>query len=246
MSYGGLPGYDPPQPPAQGPPPYGAPPPNPIAPSEWTPGEAFAQAWARLKQDAGGVLLPLGIAIVLEAIPGLIGQIVAPNKSGDPMQMFQPETVRTTLVINLASIVVRSLFDGGVNRFCLNVIRGRPYGLSDVFAGMRLFPAFLAMNLIWSFAVGFGVVLFVVPGVILALGWALAEPALVDRDLSPLAALGWSWERTKGSRGKLLVFFLMMIAALLLGACAFGVGVFVAIPIVWIARSWIYVQVAGG
>jgi len=199
-----------------------------------------------LKQDAGGVLLPLGIAIVLEAIPGLIGQIVAPNKSGDPMKMFEPGAVRTTLLINLASLVVRSFLDGGVNRFCLNIVRGRPYGLGDVFAGARLFPAFLAMNLIWSFAVGFGLVLFIVPGVILALGWAVAEPALVDASLSPIAALSWSWERTKGSRGKLFVFFLMMIAVMLLGACAFGVGVFIAIPLVWIARAWIYVQLAGG
>jgi len=245
MGYGGLPGYGPPQPPpggGLGPPPYGQP---GGAPIDWTPAGAMQLAWQRLRADAGGVLLPLGIALAIEALPGIVGTRFQPH-SDDPLRQFQPDALRTTMLFNLIALAVRSFFDGGVNRFCLDVARGRRYELGTIFSGVSLFPVYFALNIVQSFAVGLGLLLFVVPGVILALGFAVAEPALVDRRLGPIAALSWSWEHTKGQRVKLLVWSLLVIVAAMLGACACGVGLFVAVPVIWIARAHIYVCLGGG
>jgi uncharacterized membrane protein len=89
-------------------------------------------------------------------------------------------------------------------------------------------------------------VLFVVPGVILAIALSLADPALVDRGLGGIGALSWSWEATKGQRMKLFVYFLLVVVLVTLGACACGVGIFVAMPIVWLARARIYASINGG
>lgn len=246
MSYGGLPGYGPPQPPPPGggfspnvPPPSGAAMP-------WEPLEVIQFAWQRLRADAGGVLLPLGVAIVIESIPGLIGNVIGPKGASDLARLVEPDAIRTTLFVQLAAIVVRSFLDGGIAQFCLDVVRGRPYSMATIFSRVGLFPAYFALNLLQLLLVGFGLALLVVPGVILAVGFVVAEPALVDRGLGAMGALGWSWEHTKGERWKVFVFFLLAVVVSLLGACACGVGMFVAIPILWIARARIYTSLSGG
>lgn len=40
--------------------------------------------------------------------------------------------------------------------------------------------------------------LCLVPGIILALGWSFAVPLVVDRDLAPIDALKESWRITTG------------------------------------------------
>jgi uncharacterized membrane protein len=202
-------------------------------------------AWERLRSDLGGILLPLGVALAIEAIPGLIGTRLGPH-SDDPMRMLEPDALRVSFFTNFLAIVVRSFLDGGVNQFCLDVVRGKPYSMGTVFGSVRLFPAYFAMNFVQSFAIGLGLILFVVPGVVLAVAFSLADPALVDRGLGGIGALSWSWEATKGQRGKLFVYFLLVIALVMLGACACGVGIFVAMPIVWLARAHIYASINGG
>jgi uncharacterized membrane protein len=97
-----------------------------------------------------------------------------------------------------------------------------------------------------SVLVGLGMIFFIVPGVILAVAFSLADPALVDRGLGGIASLSYSWEATKGQRMKLFVYFLLVVAIVMLGACACGVGIFVAMPIVWLARARIYASINGG
>lgn len=43
-----------------------------------------------------------------------------------------------------------------------------------------------------------GMMLCLVPGIILALGWSFAVPLVVDRDLAPIDALKESWRITTG------------------------------------------------
>ncbi|GAC1366127.1 MAG: hypothetical protein NVSMB47_17410 [Polyangiales bacterium] len=252
MGYGGIPGYGPPQPPPPGwgAPPYGSPPPPtggpPTAGAAWSPTEAIQVGLQRLRADPGGILLPLGIALMIESLPTLSTNVGARlGLFPAPASLLDPQALVPAAVANVVGIVARSLLDGGVNRFCLNVVRGRPYALGDVFGEVRLFLPYLALNLIVSMAVGVGMLLLVVPGVILALGWSLAEPLLVDRALGPIDALRESWRLTDGHKGALFVFALLVVGVVLLGACACGVGVFVAVPVVWLARAWIYTRLSG-
>lgn len=88
---------------------------------------------------------------------------------------------------------------------------GRP--LTGREALTRSLP-FLGRLVLTSFAVvllvGLGSLLFLVPGIILACGFAVTWPALVlESQQSANAALRRSWELTKGSRGRI---FLLVVA----------------------------------
>jgi uncharacterized membrane protein len=85
-----------------------------------------------------------------------------------------------------------------------------------------------------------GLILLVIPGIILMVGWMFAALLVIDKRMSPVQALGESWKMTKGNRFKLFGF---MLAAMLLnigGMIAFFVGIFVTAPVTMLAMVHIY------
>ncbi len=93
-----------------------------------------------------------------------------------------------------------------------------------------LFTAGLAKYLI----VGLGMIAFIIPGIVIALGYALVPQVVVLEDLpSSVAALGRSWRLTKGYKGKVfllgvVVYFIVYLptnAAVFLAAFMPGLAV---------------------
>jgi hypothetical protein len=62
-----------------------------------------------------------------------------------------------------------------------------------------------------------GFLLFIVPGVILALSYSIAVPVAVLEDLHPSDALSRSAELTKGSRGRILLIYCLFFVLSLIG-----------------------------
>lgn len=77
----------------------------------------------------------------------------------------------------------------------------------------------VACNFVAGLAIGFGTLFLIVPGIILALGWALAGPAVVAGRRDPIQALGDSWHLTTGRKVDLLLALL----------ATFGIAVVVSI-----------------
>jgi hypothetical protein len=112
--------------------------------------------------------------------------------------------------------------------------------VADTYLGASLTPqeAFLrstpfmgrliGTSLLVSLLMGLGFMLLIVPGVILTCGLLLTPSALVLEDISGgPAAMGRSWELTKGFRGKifgalLVAFVLLLVPGIALGAFALG------------------------
>ncbi len=75
------------------------------------------------------------------------------------------------------------------------------FGLSRVMA--------LAANQIGAtFATALGFLMLIVPGVLMALGFTLAEPLVVGERQGPVQALRTSWRRTMGHKGAIFVLLL--------------------------------------
>lgn len=74
----------------------------------------------------------------------------------------------------------------------------------------RLLPA-IAVAFATGIATLFGLVLLVVPGIIVSLGFAFSEQAVMIEGLSPKAAMKRSWELTKGYRGKIFGLNAMLL-----------------------------------
>lgn len=93
-------------------------------------------------------------------------------------------------------------------------------------ATMRRIGPILAAGIVSSLAVGIGLVLFIVPGIILLISFYWWAPALMIEKVGPIASLGRSWRLASGERGRLFLVFLVFVIISAILAGIFGVLVF--------------------
>lgn len=105
----------------------------------------------------------------------------------------------------------------------VDAYRGHDREVSDVRVALSRLPALAMATLIAGMGVALGLVLFVVPGIYLAVKFALGGPAIVGDGHGPIAGLQTSWETVTGQ-------FLPVFGLLVLG----GITLFVVgmIPLV--------------
>jgi len=92
------------------------------------------------------------------------------------------------LVVAIGSIVALYLLLETMLRTTGQFVQGTP----------RRYLAFLGQGILMSLGVVAGLLLLVIPGLILAARWSIAQPLLVGRGMSATHALGKSWEETRG------------------------------------------------
>ncbi len=128
-----------------------------------------------------------------------------------------------------------SIFLGlGLIRIGLNIVSGKPFTLGLLFGGGRhLLTAFLA-TILYSAMVMVGLVLFIFPGIYLALRFGQYMPAIVDKNLGVLESLKYSLSITTNNSLNLFGLVLLSIGILIAGALALLIGLIVAIPIIWL------------
>ncbi len=146
---------------------------------------------------------------------------------------------------SLLGLLASSFFLVGQLRVALAAARGEVVELSQFFSGGDRFGIALLVQIVQGVCIIVGTIFFVVPGLILALGWSLATLFVADSDCGVGEALSESWAMTRGQRGKLFLFALAAIAVLFLGLLALVVGMFVALPIILVAFATIYVRITG-
>jgi uncharacterized membrane protein len=76
------------------------------------------------------------------------------------------------------------------------------------------------VSILVSLGVFVGLILFIIPGIILALRWSVALPACVVENLGPIAAMRRSADLTKGHRWQIFGMFVLIIVVAII---AFGV-----------------------
>lgn len=86
-------------------------------------------------------------------------------------------------------------------------------------------------SLIKSVLIFIGLLLFIVPGIYLAVRWMFSELYIIDQGMRPLEALKASSELTAGYRWKLFWYVLAAIALSLVSLLFLIVGLFVAVAV---------------
>jgi uncharacterized membrane protein len=169
----------------------------------------------------------------------------ARHGSGAAMSLFGPLYWLQVSFGSLLNIFVSSFFVAGMYRFALKVARGEPYSFNELFSGAPLFLSVLVANLAVAVGVMIGFALLIVPGAILALGLSMTVPIIVDRGIGPVEALTASWKLTDGHKGNLFVFALLVFGLAMAGVCACFVGLFLVLPLIYIAQMYIYLKLTG-
>jgi uncharacterized membrane protein len=107
------------------------------------------------------------------------------------------------------------------------------------------FWKYLGTSILVSLAIGVGLVLLIVPGIILGLMFMFTPFLVIERELGPIEAMKESHRITRGHKWNLLGLLLMTLLVNLLGALAFIVGLLVTIPVTVIAVTHAYRVLSG-
>jgi hypothetical protein len=102
-------------------------------------------------------------------------------------------------------------------------LNGRPVSVTDSLrVGLRAFLPLLGLGILLGLAIGLGLILLIVPGVLLALAWCVAVPAYVVERPGIIASIQRSAELTRGSRLMIFVLFIVYLVASIVIGIVFG------------------------
>ncbi len=182
-------------------------------------GAAFRYAWETLKKDFWYFI---GISVLYGVITNILNGRDGNNGWG------------------VLSIFISAWLTGGLYRILLDYKDGKKQEFSVLFTQFKQFWRILGGSILVGLIVIGGLILLIVPGIIWGLRYMFTIMLIVDKNMDVGTAMHASAEMTRGMKGKLFVFILACIGSFILGAICLGVGVFVAMPIIWLAFVYLY------
>jgi uncharacterized membrane protein len=204
-------------------------------------------------KNFGGVAVPLAVAALVSAIPNFVlsfGRafaytLLTTQATVDPivLAIINFGSIGITYLLSLAA---QAYIMAGVVQFALRVARGDRPEFGVVFGGGRFFAPMLGGTLLYSLGVTGGAMLCIVPGLFLAGCWVAYSAFIVDKGMSPVAALSASWQATTPYRTNALVYMLLSIVVGIAGVLACGIGaLLVSFPLLMVSNAYIYLKLTG-
>ena len=119
-----------------------------------------------------------------------------------PVEVFTPLNIGIGLGSLLISVIANSVLQGAVIHGTVSDLAGRPASFGDCLAtGVQFILPLVGIGLISGIAIGAASILLIVPGVLLALAWAVAAPAAVMERTGVFGAFSRSADLTRNHRG---------------------------------------------
>lgn len=112
--------------------------------------------------------------------------------------------------------------------------------LEQLFKTQGVFWKFYLTALLYGLAVGLGLILLIIPGLFILPMYFFATLIAIDLKLGPIESMKESALITKGSRIKILGFLIVLVILNIIGVIAFGIGLFITIPISALATIYVY------
>lgn len=148
----------------------------------------------------------------------------------------------------IAAILLGPAIFGGLQFLLIRRLRGETVGIGDLFAAFNNSTTVVQMALggvVIGVFVSLGMMLLVLPGVYLAVGYTFTLPLILDKQLEFWPAMELS--RRVVHRHWFSVFFVVLLSAIVavLGILAVVVGLLVTVPIAFAAPMCAYEDLFG-
>lgn len=117
---------------------------------------------------------------------------------------------------------------------------GKKVEFDDLFSLDNRWISYVFASVIKMFLIVIGLLLFIIPGIYLAIRFMFVELLVIDKGMRPMEALRASSEMTKGNIWALLGFSIVLLLLVIAGLLFFVVGVLPASIIVTLATIHMY------
>ncbi|MCK4415131.1 MAG: DUF975 family protein [Candidatus Eisenbacteria sp.] len=218
-----------------------SPPPGPplAAPGEGLVSLSLRGGWEALKRDPavliGFCLLKIPITALAAWILGgtlAIGAISAGEIP--PFEQFRK------LLWGSAIGLLDGFLSAGILYAALRILRREPVVFSTFFSAFTRFVPIILAYVIVQLVVGFGILFFLVPGIIFAIAFSQWPLLIMDRGVGGPESLGQSWHMMKGYKADYFLLWLVLITVNFVGLIPLGLGLLVTVPFTYATQAAFY------
>lgn len=210
-------------------------------------GDAFSWGWTKFTQQVGpfllGVLAYLAVIVVVTAVlfAVILGGTVA-SVDPDTQELRNGAGVGLVfgyLVVAAVALLLSAFMQAGVTRATLEVADGRRIEVGTFFR-FDDFGKVVVAALLVGLGTAVGTLLFVIPGLVFAFLAQFTLFYVIDKRMAPVDAIRASFTLVGRNLGAVLLLFLAVYAANLVGSALCGVGQLVSFPVGLLATTWMY------
>lgn len=214
-------------------------------------GDICSTSWTIYKKHMGLVSGGVAIVMIIGQMPSLLSSIAfrvaifgTNDVPPDARVPFFFGFFGISVVFKAIAMLAGSYLMCGTTLLLLNVVKGRPAEIMDIFRGVRYFWRMFFCGFIYTLMVFFGTLACIIPGIILGLMFGFYNFVLVERDSRGLKALSQSMDLTRGHKLNLLVLVIAMTGIEILGLMVCCVGLFFTTPLVWVMATVAYMRMS--
>lgn len=185
------------------------------------------KAWQNLKSQ---MWILIGLMIGITIVSFTLSFITLPL-----------QTSMTGIIIsNLISIIISLIFGMGYIKNIFQTLDGIEPQFSAYGQQARKIVNYFCAQIISSFLMSIGFIVFIIPGIYIALRLQFVGAFIIEEDAGIMDSIKRSWDITRDQVMPLFVFWLAAFAIMIIGAILFLVGIFVAIPLVYLMWADIF------
>lgn len=187
------------------------------------------EAWEIFKKNLNVILILIGVYFVY---------YVAQYGSN---YLFKNSFIAT--ILSLVFLIVSLVIQLGAYNLMLKIVDGHKADIKDLYAYPNALNKVIR-NIVAGLIVGVivvgGLLLFIIPGIYLAVRLMFFTYYIIDKDASIVDSIKMSWALTKGGVVNLFLLGLMFAAINFVGALLFGIGLAVTLPLTFLATALLY------
>lgn len=195
--------------------------------SKFSISEVCSTSWQRTKAQ---IWVLSGLIIGMSIISFTLGAFAMPIQ----------QSVMGAIVINLISCIISCIFALGYMKNIFQALDGEEPQFSAYGQQARKIITYLVANILMAIIVTLGLCLFIIPGIYLALRLQFYAALIVEDDAGINESLQRSWEITRGQEMSLFMLMLAMIGICILGLILLGIGIFVAMPLIYMMYAYVF------
>ncbi len=165
---------------------------------------------------SGVILVPILLVsglLQLSFVNDMINDVesLSPGQTPNFGDIFNAGAIFGGFLIGLFTWAAQALASGAVVKAVADTYLGdEPEWQESIRFALTRLGALLAGSFLFGLGVGLGFVFLLIPGIFLALSWAVFAPAIVIEGKSGSGGLGRSWELVKGRRWQILGTFIIL------------------------------------
>jgi hypothetical protein len=211
-------------------------------PKRFTVGGVIKDAWDGVKGIKGAVWA--GSAIMYLALIVIIagGAFLMPATTTEDLGLggyILPS------LFQVVTQVVSMLFIAGLLFMGIRKVAGDTVSWKMIFHGFSFTGKIIVVTILQFILVSIGFLLLILPGIYLAVGYAMAIPLIVDKNLSPWQALETSRKAVHKVWWKVAALYFVMSLLFLVASIPLGIGLIWVWPMMMVAAGVVYHRLFG-